>query len=68
MLEFDPVPTISGGGLDGTYEFLQYHFHWGGSNNQGSEHTLEGVEYVQTIYSLFIYKLKTFKLCCFFVN
>ena len=33
---------ISGGGLEGTYQFAQLHFHWGESNEQGSEHTMDG--------------------------
>ena len=33
---------ISGGGLGGTYQFAQLHFHWGDSNNKGSEHTMDG--------------------------
>ena len=35
-------PKISGGGLDGTYEFAQLHFHWGDSENKGSEHQIDG--------------------------
>ena len=37
-----PIPTISGGGLKGTYEFAQLHFHWGDSEKQGSEHQIDG--------------------------
>ncbi|XP_029383944.1 carbonic anhydrase 4-like isoform X2 [Echeneis naucrates] len=35
---------VSGGGLDGTYYALQFHFHWGklGDRHSGSEHTLDG--------------------------
>ncbi|XP_056152540.1 carbonic anhydrase 4-like [Lampris incognitus] len=37
---------LSGGGLNGTYSPLQFHFHWGKfhhqSNHPGSEHTLDG--------------------------
>ena len=33
---------ISGGGLGGTYQFAQMHFHWGDKNQLGSEHTLDG--------------------------
>ena len=35
-------PKISGGGLDGTFEFAQFHFHWGNSENKGSEHKMDG--------------------------
>jgi len=37
-----PIPTISGGGLKGTYEFAQLHFHWGDSEKKGSEHQIDG--------------------------
>ena len=36
---------ISGGGLNGTYQFAQLHFHWGDSKDQGSEHTMNGQAY-----------------------
>ena len=36
------APKISGGGLGGTYEFAQLHFHWGDSENKGSEHQMDG--------------------------
>ena len=37
------VPHFSGGpvGKD-VYQFLQFHFHWGATNKEGSEHTLDG--------------------------
>ncbi len=38
-------PAISGGGLNGTYRFLQLHFHWGGASDRGSEHTVEDMAY-----------------------
>ena len=34
--------TISGGPLDGEYQFAQLHFHWGSDNGKGSEHTVDG--------------------------
>lgn len=37
--------TTSGGGLDGTYDFVQLHFHWGANDTRGSEHTVEGMSY-----------------------
>ena len=36
------MPTITGGGLTGTYEFLQFHFHWGSDSSKGSEHLIDG--------------------------
>ncbi|XP_076029093.1 putative carbonic anhydrase 3 [Oratosquilla oratoria] len=35
-------PTMSGGLLDDTYTFVQLHFHWGESDDLGSEHTVAG--------------------------
>ena len=38
--------TLQGGRLGSDeFEFLQFHFHWGSSSSQGSEHTLDGVSY-----------------------
>ena len=37
--------VLSGGPLDGDYNILQFHFHWGSTNYQGSEHTVNGQEY-----------------------
>jgi carbonic anhydrase len=40
------APTITGGrlGVD-TFEFSQFHWHWGSVSTKGSEHTLDGKEY-----------------------
>ncbi len=34
-------PYLNGSDFNETYNLLQFHFHWGYSNNQGSEHTLD---------------------------
>uniref|UniRef100_A0A0R3RLL9 Carbonic anhydrase n=1 Tax=Elaeophora elaphi TaxID=1147741 RepID=A0A0R3RLL9_9BILA len=39
------VPEIRDGGLDQSYRLVQYHFHWGLHDNEGSEHTLAGLHY-----------------------
>ncbi|KAM4623955.1 uncharacterized protein ACJ7VT_004925 isoform 1-T2 [Polymixia lowei] len=45
ILEEDEV-EVSGGGLNGTYSTLQFHFHWGDTaNHPGSEHTVDGHRY-----------------------
>ena len=31
-------PILTGGGLDRTYEFLEFHLHWGENYGSGSEH------------------------------
>ena len=36
------LPGIRGGKLKGNYKLLQFHFHWGSSNDHGSEHTIDG--------------------------
>ena len=45
----EPRPSISGGGLEGQYEFLQYHFHWGLAEDAGSEHTIDGRAWVHGV-------------------
>ncbi|EFO19537.1 carbonic anhydrase 3 [Loa loa] len=39
------APEIRGGGFDQAYRLVQYHFHWGLHDNEGSEHTLAGLHY-----------------------
>ena len=36
---------ISGGGLPESFLFEQFHLHWGESNANGSEHTVNGKSY-----------------------
>jgi len=36
------VGILSGGPLDGDYQILQLHFHWGSDDSKGSEHTIDG--------------------------
>ena len=35
----------SGGPLENSYEFAQFHFHWGKVDSRGSEHTVDGKSY-----------------------
>ena len=45
-IEFDShVFNVSGGDLNGTYTTVQFHLHWGSSNYNGSEHTVDGMMY-----------------------
>ena len=39
------VGVLSGGPLDGSYQILQLHFHWGKDNTKGSEHTYDGAAF-----------------------
>ena len=34
--------VITGGGLKGEYKVAQFHFHWGITDAEGSEHLLDG--------------------------
>jgi len=45
----------SGGGLEYIYDLVQFHFHWGATNDAGSEHLVEGKSYpleVRLLHSL----------------
>ncbi|XP_028741012.1 carbonic anhydrase 1 [Peromyscus leucopus] len=37
--------VLKGGPLSSDYRLTQFHFHWGNSNDHGSEHTVDGVKY-----------------------
>lgn len=41
-VESDIKPKISGGPLNGAYEFAQLHFHWGENDTIGSEDLIDG--------------------------
>lgn len=41
--------NVSGGGLNGVYTTVQFHFHWGANNTVGSEHTVDGKEYAAEV-------------------
>lgn len=38
----DPKNEIQGGGLPGVFIAEQFHFHWGATEDRGSEHALNG--------------------------
>uniref|UniRef100_T1JMA7 carbonic anhydrase n=1 Tax=Strigamia maritima TaxID=126957 RepID=T1JMA7_STRMM len=40
-----PLPVMSDGGLNAEYTLASFHFHWGSDNEQGAEHTVNGVYY-----------------------
>lgn len=48
---------ISGGGLGHPYSTLQLHFHWGSSDSEGSEHTVDSHRYLMEVLN---------ELLCFF--
>ncbi|XP_023657703.1 carbonic anhydrase-like [Paramormyrops kingsleyae] len=37
--------TLTGGPISGTYRLRQFHFHWGASDDRGSEHTVDGTKF-----------------------
>ncbi|TNN38691.1 Carbonic anhydrase [Liparis tanakae] len=37
--------TLTGGPVSGTHRLKQFHFHWGASDDRGSEHTVNGVTF-----------------------
>lgn len=37
--------TLQGGPIEGTYRLKQFHFHWGASDDRGSEHTVGGTKF-----------------------
>ncbi|MEQ2273203.1 carbonic anhydrase [Xenotaenia resolanae] len=37
--------TLKDGPISGTYRLKQFHFHWGASDDKGSEHTVAGTKY-----------------------
>ena len=53
--------TLSGGDLPEDYIFAQLHFHWGTTDSEGSEHTVDGHEYPLEvrIHSNNVYKYKS---------
>ncbi|XP_014244182.1 carbonic anhydrase 1-like isoform X2 [Cimex lectularius] len=50
-------PFINGGPFLDDYEFSQIHFHWGQSNSEGSEHTVDGVQFPFELHAVFYRKL-----------
>lgn len=41
----DQIPRIRGGALPEDYRIVQFHFHWGSTNSQGSEHQIDGKKF-----------------------
>ncbi|KAF5926365.1 carbonic anhydrase 2 isoform X1 [Diceros bicornis minor] len=52
-VEFDDSQdkaALEGGPLTGTYRLTQFHFHWGSSDAQGSEHTVDKKKYAAELH------------------
>ncbi|XP_077998189.1 carbonic anhydrase 1-like [Glandiceps talaboti] len=41
---------VTGGGLPSDYKAVQFHFHWGNSSSEGSEHTVDGTQYAAEMH------------------
>ncbi|KAK6480061.1 carbonic anhydrase 7-like [Huso huso] len=48
--DFDDKTVIRDGPLEVPYRLKQFHFHWGGKNSHGSEHTVNGKSYVSELH------------------
>lgn len=44
------IYNVSGGGLEGVFTTVQFHFHWGSNNTIGSEHTLDGKAFAAELH------------------
>ena len=56
---------VSGGGLNGTYSALQFHFHWGQrafETHPGSEHTVDGHRYPMEVWQSGLTSQQSFSL------
>lgn len=49
-------PLLSGGPLNGSYEFAQLHFHWGSEDDIGSEDEIDGKSYAMEMHFVFFKK------------
>ncbi|XP_070841836.1 carbonic anhydrase 1-like [Chaetodon trifascialis] len=45
FLDDSDSSTLTDGPISGIYRLKQFHFHWGGSDDKGSEHTVAGTMY-----------------------
>ncbi|KAM8967334.1 carbonic anhydrase 1-like [Pelodytes ibericus] len=46
----DNLSVVKGGPLKATYRLNQFHFHWGATNDFGSEHTVDGKGYAAELH------------------
>uniref|UniRef100_A0A8C1X9L0 carbonic anhydrase n=1 Tax=Cyprinus carpio TaxID=7962 RepID=A0A8C1X9L0_CYPCA len=48
----DNSSTLAGGPVTGIYRLRQFHFHWGSSDDKGSEHTVAGTKFPLSLMAL----------------
>lgn len=49
----DEEPSITGGPLNGTFQFAQLHFHWGDNDTFGSEDMINNISYAAELHMVF---------------
>ena len=52
------ILVLKGGPLDGTYRLIQFHFHWGSLDGQGSEHTVDKKKYAAEVRYTFFFSFQ----------
>lgn len=55
-IDAESQPTITGGPLNGVYEFHQLHFHWGENDTMGSEDLIDGQSFAMELHMVFYKK------------
>ncbi|CAF1639269.1 unnamed protein product [Rotaria magnacalcarata] len=45
---------VTGGGLNGTFDFLNFHLHWGQNYKSGSEHQINSKKYAGEIHIVYV--------------
>ncbi|XP_044742730.1 carbonic anhydrase 2-like [Chrysoperla carnea] len=48
-----PMPTVQGGPLRSTYQFVQLHFHWGDNDTFGSENRIDNQTFPMELHMVF---------------
>ncbi|UJR31364.1 hypothetical protein I4U23_018858 [Adineta vaga] len=46
--------TLTGGGLNSTFNFVNFHLHWGENYKSGSEHQINGIKYAGEIHFVYV--------------
>ncbi|EFX88007.1 alpha-carbonic anhydrase [Daphnia pulex] len=70
----DRVPSVSGGGLNDTFKFVQFHLHWGANSAKGSEHLIASlvirskrsahpIEHILALFSCLVEKVLDYRRC-----